>query len=124
MSSRQGVYSLQPAPSRKQNTSTACGRSRAHEGAHSHTQRHGRRTGAIGWQTHRLITPVLILIWRFVSASAMLQRYSTTLSRTVTGWLGNRVQSTGGARTILISILVCENTQCLGAVRGVCCIYQ
>jgi hypothetical protein len=31
---------------------------------------------------------------------------------------------TGGARTSLISILVCEKTQCLRAVRGVCCIYQ
>jgi hypothetical protein len=41
---------------------------------------------------------------------------------TTTGWL--RIQSTGGARTVLISILVREKTQCLGAVREVCVIYQ
>jgi hypothetical protein len=35
-----------------------------------------------------------------------------------------RSQSTGGARISLISILVCEENQWLGAVRGVCCIYQ
>jgi hypothetical protein len=28
------------------------------------------------------------------------------------------------ARITLISLLVCEKNQCIGAVRGVCCIYQ
>eukprot|EP01043_Picozoa_sp_COSAG02_P097320 COSAG02_NODE_33551_length_498_cov_0.904762_1_plen_99_part_00 len=40
-----------------------------------------------------------------------------------TGWV--RIQSTGRARTIpLISIVVCEEKLCLGAVRGVRCVYQ
>jgi hypothetical protein len=40
-----------------------------------------------------------------------------------TGWV--RIQSTGGARTTpLISIVAFEENQRIGAVRGVCCIYQ
>jgi hypothetical protein len=40
----------------------------------------------------------------------------------VTGWV--RIQSTTlGARTSVISILVYEKKQCLGAVLGVFCIY-
>jgi hypothetical protein len=38
------------------------------------------------------------------------------------GWAG--VQSAGGAITSLISILVCKEKQCLGAVRGAFCIDQ
>ena len=39
-----------------------------------------------------------------------------------TGWV--RIQSTGGARTFIISILACEKTSGSRAVRGVFCIYQ
>ncbi len=53
-------------------------------------------------------------------SSTKLQRVSEVDAEAVS----IRIQSTGEARTTLISGMVCENPQCLGAVRGVFCIDQ
>eukprot|EP01043_Picozoa_sp_COSAG02_P013353 COSAG02_NODE_532_length_20668_cov_28.281832_15_plen_212_part_00 len=62
-----------------------------------------------------------VYIWLLMSSQCFRVTsfiHSMRVETSITGWV--RAQSTSGARTSVI----CETNLCLGAARGVCCIYQ